>query len=221
MIDLYTWPTPNGYKPIIALEEMGIDYTIHPINIGKGEQKTPEFLKLSPNGRIPAMVDRANGDFSIFESGAILIYLADKSGLFMGDDDKARSRVLQWLMFQMGGVGPMMGQANVFVTFFPEDVPQAIKRYRDEVNRLFGVMDDHLANHAFLAGDYSIADMATWPWVRGYPMSGVELADYKNLKRWWDAIAERPAVKTALEKMPGRNPHEFAADMQAKRQSTA
>ncbi|MEM9207549.1 MAG: glutathione S-transferase N-terminal domain-containing protein [Pseudomonadota bacterium] len=221
MIDLYTWPTPNGMKPLIALEEMGLAYTIHPVNIMENVQKEPDFLKLNPNGRIPAIVDKDNGDFAVFESGAILTYLADKSGKLYGADDKAKSRTMQWLMWQMGGLGPMLGQANVFVTFFPEDVPQAIKRYSDEANRLYGVMDGWLASNEYLGDDYSIADIATWPWVRAYPMAGIDLSSYKNVSRWYDQIAERPAVKAALAAMPGRDPHEIAKAMQEKRRESA
>lgn len=221
MLDLYTWPTPKGHKPLIALHEMGLDYTLHKINIMENEQKAPDFLKLNPNGRIPALVDRGNGDFPIFESGAILTYLADKTGQFYGADEKAKSRTMQWLMFQMGGVGPMLGQANVFVTFFPEDVPQAIKRYVDEANRLLGVIDGHLAENEYLADDYSIADMATWPWVRAHPMAGLDLSAYPNLTRWYEAIAARPAVQAALEVLPGRDPNEIAKAMQEKRKANA
>lgn len=220
MIDIYNWPTPNGLKPLIALEEMGLDYTVHPINIGQGDQNDPAFRALNPNGKIPVIVDRDNGDFTVFESGAILIYLSEKTGKFMPSDEKPRSQVLQWLMFQMGGVGPMMGQANQFVTFMSEEVPAGIKRYKGEVERLFGVMDGRLADAPYLAGsDYSIADMATWPWVRGYPMAGVDLADFSHLRRWFDDIEARPAVRKVIEDHKPRDPHQFAAEMQAKRKA--
>ena len=165
MIDLYTAATPNGHKASICLEEMALPYAVHPISLSKGEQKTPEFLRLSPNGRIPAIVDRDAGDFPIFESGAILIYLAEKTGQFLPTEVKARSRALQWLMWQMGGIGPMMGQANVFYRYAPEKIEFAIGRYQREVRRLFEVLDRQLADHEYMAGDYSIADIATWPWV--------------------------------------------------------
>src|SRR3954470_3889489 len=167
MIELFTAATPNGWKVSIALEELGLPYTALPISLGKLEQKEEWFLEINPNGRIPAIVDHDNDDFVVFESGAILIYLAEKSGQFLPAEPKARSRVLQWLMFQMSGVGPMMGQANVFFRYAPEKLPWAIGRYQRECRRLFEVLDGHLAGNQFLAGDYSIADIATWPWVRG------------------------------------------------------
>ncbi len=199
MIDLYTAPTPNGHKISIALEEMALDY--HPIlvDLGAGEQKTPEFLARNPNGRIPVIVDRDNDDFVVFESGAILIYLAEKSGKFYPEDPKIRSRVLQWLMFQMSAIGPMMGQANVFFRYFPEKIPAVIDRYQHEVARLFQVLDTHLKSHAFLAGeDYSIADMATWAWVRTYAWSGVSIEEYEWLRGWLEEIGARPAVQRGV-----------------------
>ncbi len=199
MIDLYTWTTPNGRKVSIALEEMGLPYTVHPVPIRTGMQKTPAFLAINPNGRIPAIVDRDADDFAVFESGAILIYLAEKSGLFMPTERKARSVVLQWLMWQMGGLGPMHGQANVFNRYFPEKIPSVIKRYQDETRRLFTVMDTRLADHAFLAGDYSIADMACWPWVMQHDWAGVPIDDLPHLSRWLANIGERPAVQRGFD----------------------
>jgi glutathione S-transferase/GST-like protein len=190
-LTLYTSPTPNGYKVSVALEELGLAYAVHAVDLMKGEQKLPEFLRISPNGRVPALVD--NG-FPIFESGAILIYLAEKTGRLMPSDPHGRSRVLQWLMFQMGGIGPMMGQANVFYRYFPEKIPAAIARYQGEVRRLFTVLDGQLAQGEFLAGDYSIADIANWCWVRTSRWSGVETAGLPHLERWMGAIAERPAA---------------------------
>lgn len=195
MIDLYTSETPNGWKISIALEEMGLPYTVHPIALSKNEQKADWYVKLNPNGRIPTIVDRDNGDFAVFESGAILIYLAEKTGKFIGHDVKSRSRVIQWLMFQMAGVGPMMGQANVFFRYAPEKIQYAIDRYQRETLRLFGVLDKHLGESEYLADDYSIADMATWPWVSGYKWSGVTLDGLDNVQRWLDLVGGRPAVK--------------------------
>ena len=194
MIDLYTAATPNGKKISIALEEMGLPYTVHRISLSKGEQKTPEFLKINPNGRIPAIVDRDEGDLAVFESGAILIYLAEKTGQFLPTERRARSVALQWLMFQMGGVGPMMGQANVFYRYAPEKLPWAIGRYQREVRRLFEVMDGRLSEVPYLAGDYSIADMATWPWATTYEWCGVSIDGLAHLQRWLREVGERPAV---------------------------
>ena len=199
MIDLYTAATPNGHKVSIALEEMGLPYELKVLNLSAGEQKRPEFLAICPNGRIPAIVDRSANDFAVFESGAILIYLAEKTGQLMPSDPQGRSRVLQWLMFQMGGIGPMMGQANVFYRYFPEKIQPAIDRYQGECRRLFGVLNDHLAQHEYLAGDYSIADIANWAWVRTHRWSGVEMDGLDHLKRWRDAIRQRPAVLRGIE----------------------
>lgn len=195
MIELLTSETPNGWKISIALEEMCLPYTWRHIKLSEMEQKAEWYVKLNPNGRIPALIDHDNDDFVIFESGAILIYLAEKSGKFLPQDVKGRSRVLQWLMFQMSGVGPMMGQANVFLRYAPEKIPYAIERYQRETLRLFGVLDNQLAANEYIAGDYSIADMALWPWVKGYGWSGVTLDGLRHLQRWHDVIAERPAVK--------------------------
>ncbi|MCP3137127.1 glutathione S-transferase family protein [Pyxidicoccus xibeiensis] len=199
MIDLYTWTTPNGYKVSIALEELGLPYTVHPLDIGTGVQKQPEFLRINPNGRIPAIVDRDAGDFAVFESGAILLYLAEKTGKLMPADVKGRSRVIQWLMFQMSGVGPMQGQANVFFRYFPEKLQPAIDRYQNETRRLYTVLDTRLKESEYLAGDYSIADIATWPWVRMHDWAGVSVDGLPNLQRWLKAIADRPAVKRGLD----------------------
>jgi len=195
MIDLYTSPTPNGWKASIVLEELKLPYTVHPIALQNLEQKQEWYLKLNPNGRIPTIVDKDNDDFAVFESGAILIYLAEKTGKLMPADTKGRSLVIQWLMFQMGGIGPMMGQANVFFRYAPEKIPFAIDRYQRECRRLFEVLDKQLAAHPYLAGDYSIADIATWSWVHTHNWSGVEIDGLDHLKRWLDAVGERPAVQ--------------------------
>jgi GST-like protein len=204
MIDLYTAATPNGHKVSIALEELGLPYTLKVIDLTAGEQRTPAFLALNPNGRIPAIVDREADDFAVFESGACLIYLAEKTGRLMPTDVKGRSRVLQWLMFQMGGIGPMMGQANVFFRYFPEKIPAAIDRYQGECKRLFRVLDGHLQHHEYLADDYSIADIANWAWVRTHRWSGVEIDDLPHLKRWRDAIRQRAAVQRGIEQPPSK-----------------
>jgi glutathione S-transferase/GST-like protein len=202
MIDLYTAATPNGHKISIALEELSLPYTLNVFDLSSRQQKEPWFLKINPNGRIPAIIDRDAGDFPVFESGAILIYLAEKTGRLMPADGKGRSRVLQWLMFQMGGIGPMMGQANVFFRYFPEKLQPAIDRYQGECKRLFRVLDGHLADHEFLAGDYSIADIANWAWVRTHRWSGVEIDDLPHLERWRDQIRARPAVQRGIERPP-------------------
>jgi GSH-dependent disulfide-bond oxidoreductase len=198
MIDFYTWSTPNGRKVAIMLEECGLAYKTHKIDIGKGEQFAPAFLAVNPNGKIPAIVDHAAADgkpLAVFESGAILIYLAEKTGKFLPTAPRARAEVLQWLMFQMGGVGPMFGQAHHFIRFAPEKVPYGIERYSKETRRLYGVMDKRLGESVHLAGaEYSIADMATFPWVARHTYHEVDLADFPNVKRWHDAIAARPAV---------------------------
>jgi GSH-dependent disulfide-bond oxidoreductase len=204
MIDLYTAATPNGHKVSIALEELGLPYRLQVLDLTAGEQKRPEFLAINPNGRIPAIVDREADDFAVFESGACLIYLAEKTGRLMPTDAKGRSRVLQWLMFQMGGIGPMMGQANVFFRYFPEKIPAAIERYQGETKRLFRVLDGHLKDHEYLAGDYSIADIANWAWVRTHRWSGVDIDDLPHLKRWRDAIRARPAAQRGIEAPPSK-----------------
>lgn len=202
MIDLYTAATPNGHKVSIALEELALPYSLHVLDLTGHEQKAPWFLAINPNGRIPAIIDREADDFAVFESGAILIYLAEKTGRLMPQDAKARSRVLQWLMFQMGGVGPMMGQANVFFRYFPEKIQPAIDRYQGETRRLFRVLDTHLRDHTYLAGEYSIADIANWAWVRTHRWSGVELDEFPHLKRWRDEIRARPAVQRGIMSPP-------------------
>ena len=199
MIDLYTSSTPNGWKASVALEELALPYEVHAVSLSKGEQKTPEFLRINPNGRIPAIVDRDEGEFGVFESGAILIYLAEKAGRLMPTDVKGRSRVIQWLMFQMGGIGPMMGQANVFFRYWPEKIQPAIDRYQHESRRLFEVLNGRLAESEYLAGDYSIADIANWCWVRTHPWSGVSVDGLPHLQRWLDAIGERPAVQAGVK----------------------
>jgi len=205
MIDLYTAATPNGHKVSIALEELGLPYTVHRIDLGALEQRRPEFLRINPNGRIPAIVDRDEDDFAVFESGAILIYLAEKTGRLMPSDPKGRSLVIQWLMFQMGGIGPMMGQANVFFRYFPEKIQPAIDRYHGEVRRLFAVLDGRLAGHEYLAGDYSIADIANWAWVRTHRWSGIDIEPFPNLARWNAQLAERPACQRGIN-VPPRPP---------------
>jgi GST-like protein len=201
MIDLYTWSTPNGRKISIMLEECGLPYQVHPINIGKHEQFAPEFLVISPNNKIPAIVDSegpAGPPYALFESGAILIYLADKTGKFLPQQKPARYDVLQWLMFQMGGLGPMLGQAHHFRRAAPEQIPYAIKRYTDEAARLYGVLDRRLADRSFVAGDYSIADIAIFPWIARHEWHAQKLEDFPNVKRWYDAIAARPAVQKGM-----------------------
>ena len=199
MIDLYTATTPNGKKISIALEEMGLKYNVISIDLGKLEQKEEWYLKLNPNGRIPTIVDRDNDDFAVFESGAILIYLAEKTGLFLPADQKGRSQVFQWLMFQMAHIGPMQGQANVFYRYAPEKIPYAIDRYNKECRRLFEVLDRRFGESDYLAGDYSIADMATWPWVRGHEWGGLSIDGLGNLQRWLDVVGDRPAVKRGMD----------------------
>jgi GST-like protein len=202
MIDLYSAATPNGHKASIALEELGLPYTLHTLDLKTNAQKEPWFLAINPNGRIPAIVDRAEDHFAVFESGAILIYLAEKTGQLMPQDARGRSRVIQWLMFQMGGIGPMMGQANVFYRYFPEKLQPAIDRYQGESRRLFAVLDGQLANNEYLAGDYSIADIANWAWVRTHNWSGVSTDGLPHLQRWLAAIRQRPAVQKGLQMPP-------------------
>lgn len=202
MIHAYSWPTPNGHKIHIMLEETGLDYAVHPVDIGAGEQFDPAFLALSPNNKIPAIVDDAGpggGRFALAESGAILIYLAEKSGSFMPAAPRPRYATLQWLMFQMAHIGPMLGQAHHFRGYAPVRISYAIERYTQEANRLYGVLDDRLGQDPYLAGaDYTIADIATFPWLRSHARQGVDLAAYPNVARWFDAIAARPAVVRGL-----------------------
>jgi len=221
MIDLYTAATPNGHKVSIALEELELPYTLKILDLTRGEQKLPDFLAICPNGRIPAIVDRAEGDFAVFESGACLVYLAEKTGRLMPQDAKGRSRVLQWLMFQMGGIGPMMGQANVFYRYFPEKIQPAIDRYQGETKRLFNVLDAHLKDHAYLAGDYSIADIANWAWVRTHRWSGVEVEGLVHLQRWMDAIRARPAAQRGINAPPSQLDLRKDGDAQAQKFSEA
>ena len=204
MITLHTAATPNGHKVSIALEELGLPYQLRVLDLAAGEQKRPDFLALNPNGRIPVIVDHAADDFVVFESGAILIYLAEKTGQLMPTDAKGRSRVMQWLIFQTGGVGPMMGQANVFYRYFPEKIQPAIDRYQAEGRRLFEVLDSHLKDHEWLADDYSIADIANWAWVRTHRWSGISIDGLEHLKRWRDAIRARPAVQRGLLQPPAK-----------------
>jgi len=202
MIDLYTWPTPNGHKIHIMLEECGLEYNVIAIDIGAGAQFDPDFLKISPNNKMPAMVDHdgPNGaPYPMFESGAMLMYLAEKTGKFMPTEITARYRVIQWLMFQMGHIGPMLGQAHHFRAYAPEQIPYAVDRYTNEATRLYRVCETRLAQSTHLADDYSIADMAVFPWLRSYERQGQDLNDYPNLKRWFDAINARPAVERALQ----------------------
>jgi len=199
MIDLYTASTPNGWKASVTLEELGLAYEIHAISLSENEQKQDWFLKICPNGRIPVIVDREADDFAVFETGAIMLYLAEKTGKLIPADTKGRSQVIQWLMFQMGGVGPMMGQANVFYRYFPEKIQPAIDRYQNESKRLFTVLESRLRDNEFLAGDYSIADIANWCWVRTHKWSGIEIDDLPNLQRWIDQIAARPAAQAGIK----------------------
>jgi len=202
MIDLYYWPTPNGHKITIALEEIGLDYTIKPVNIGKGEQFDPAFLAFSPNNRMPAIIDHDTGGepVSVFESGAILLYLAEKTGKLMPGDTRGRTAVYEWLMWQMGGLGPMLGQAHHFNFYAPERIPYAMDRYSKEANRLYGVMERRLAKTPWLAGEhYSIADIAAYPWTRTYERQGVAIEDYPNVKRWRQAMGDRPAVQAGMK----------------------
>jgi len=201
MITLYYWPTPNGHKITIFLEEAGVPYRISPVNIGKGEQFRPEFLAISPNNRMPAIVDEAPRDggepLSVFESGAILLYLAEKTGKFLPEDTRGRIGVLEWLFWQVGGLGPMAGQNHHFGRYAPQKIPYAMDRYLKETNRLYGVLDRRLAREPFLAGEYSIADMAAYPWIVPHEEQGQNLRDFPNVERWFEAIAARPAVRRA------------------------
>lgn len=210
MIELYTAATPNGYKVSIALEELGLPYEVHALSFDRQEQKTPEFLRINPNGRIPAIVDDG---FAVFESGAILIYLAEKTGRLLPSNPRGRSLAIQWLMFQMGGVGPMQGQANVFYRYFPEKLQGAIDRYQHETRRLYEVLDRRLGEAEYLAGDYGIADIATYPWVRVHDWAGVAVDGLDHLQRWMAALAARPAVQRGLQ-IPAR-PRDDASMVQS------
>lgn len=212
-IELYTWPTPNGHKIHIMLEELGLEYNVHPINIGQGDQFEPEFLKISPNNKMPAIVDPegpGGKPLSVFESGAILIYLAEKHGKFLPTEGAERYTTIQWLMWQMGGLGPMLGQAHHFLQYAPEKIDYAAKRYSNEANRLYGVLDRRLGESRYLAGEsYSIADIAAWPWTRYPDRQGVERSEYPNFVRWFDEIAERPAVKKGVQVLADDRPASF------------
>ena len=199
MIDFYTAPTPNGHKVSCTLEAMELEYETHVVNLMENEQKKPEFLAISPNGRIPAIVDRDADNLPIFESGAIMIYLAEKTGKLMPTDLNEKAKVLEWLMFQMGGIGPMMGQANVFFRYFPEKIQPAIDRYQNEGRRLFEVLNTHLAEQDWLAKDYSIADIANWCWVRTYKWSGISIEGLNHLERWMKAMYDQPGMSSGLE----------------------
>jgi GST-like protein len=198
VIDLYTAPTPNGHKASCTLEELGLEYSVKVVDIRSGDQHKPEFRALNPNGRIPVIVDRANDDFAVFESGAIMIYLAEQAGRLLPTDAKGRSRVIQWVMFQMGGIGPMMGQANVFFRYFPEKIEAVINRYQHEGRRLFEVLDTRLGQSEWLADDYSIADIANWCWVRTYKWSGISREGLENLDRWMNAMKEKPGLQRGI-----------------------
>src|SRR6185437_9239257 len=205
MIDLFTWTTPNGRKVSIMLEELGLAYTVHPVDISKGEQFRPEFIAINPNSKIPAIIDQDGPDgaaMPIFESGAILIYLAEKTGRLLATEKRARSEALQWLMFQMGGVGPMFGQAHHFLRAAPQPVPYGVERYTKETRRLYGVLDKRLGQESYLAHTYSIADIATFPWVARHEWHKVDLADFPNVARWYAAVAARPAVVRGMT-VPG------------------
>ena len=199
MIELYTSPTPNGHKVSCTLEALELDYDTHIINLTDGDQNKPEFLKISPNGRIPAIIDKSNNDLHIFESGAIMIYLAEKTNKLIPKNPSKKAKVLEWLMFQMGGVGPMMGQANVFFRYFPEKIQPAIDRYQNECRRLFEVLDKHLSNNDWLADDYSIADIANWCWVRTHNWSGVSIDGLDNLDRWKNMMYDQPGMKKGIK----------------------
>lgn len=222
MIDLYTAATPNGFKASIALEELALPYEVHAIDLAKQDQKEPWFLEINPNGRIPAIRDRDADGFAVFESGAVLIYLAEKTGKLMPTDTKGRSLVLQWLMFQMGGVGPMMGQANVFFRYWEDNIQPVIDRYQNETKRLLTVLDTRLQDNEYLAGDYSIADIANWAWARSHRWSGVDIDDLPHLQRWIAQLAERPACQAgikvpydvaALSREDGKGAEEFSRNV--------
>ena len=203
MIDLYYWPTPNGWKISIALEEMGLEYRVVPVNIGKGEQFEPDFLKISPNNRMPAIIDQDPEDggepISVFETGAILIYLAEKTGKFMPSDIRGRKEVIEWVMWQMGGLGPMLGQNGHFKFYAPEKIPYAQERYSTEALRLFDVLNSRLEGRDYICGDYSIADMACWPWIITYKRQEIDLGEFPNIRRWYDNLKSRPALRRGYE----------------------
>lgn len=211
MIDVYSWPTPNGHKVHIMLEETGLEYRLHPVNLDRGEQRAPDYVAINPNGKIPALIDDVGqgGDrLTIFESGAILLYLAEKSGRFLTVDPVGRWQSLSWLMFQMGGVGPTLGQAGYFIHRAPEPVPAAVERFTHETRRLYRVVDTRLSKAEYLGGDYSIADMACFPWMRNFARFGLEIGDFPAVARWLEAIGARPAVRRALDLEGFRSPSE-------------
>ena len=215
MIDLYTWPTPNGHKVHIMLEETGLTYRVIPVDIGRGDQFDPAFLTISPNNKMPAMVDHdgpGGEPISIFESAAMLIYMAEKTGSFMPADARGRTLVMQWLMFQMGGIGPMLGQCHHFRNYAPEPIDYAIDRYTNEARRLYGVLDGRLGEAEFMAGDYSIADMATYPWTRSIDRQGVDPSDFPNVLRWQRQLEERPAVQRGCEVLSDRQRQDGMTD---------
>ncbi|MBB4618723.1 glutathione binding-like protein [Sphingomonas abaci] len=221
MIDLYYWPTPNGHKITLFLEEAGLDYRIVPVDIGKGDQFAPDFLKIAPNNRMPAIVDHEPADggapISLFESGAILLYLAEKTGRFLPADTRGRAEVVQWLMWQMGGLGPMLGQNHHFNIYAPEKIPYAQDRYRRETARLYGVLNSRLADRDYVAGDYSIADMACYPWIVPHEAQGQALTDFPHLHRWFDRIAARPATAAAYARAEGLKTRNLATDEEARK----
>jgi len=222
MIDLYTWPTPNGHKVHIMLEETSLEYKVIPININKGDQFDADYLKISPNNKMPAMVDTDGpdgGPYSLFESGAILMYLAEKTGKFMPQETQDRYLVIQWLMFQMGGIGPMFGQAHHFRQYAPDgmDLSYAVDRYTNEAGRLYGVLDRRLGKSEYLAGEYSIADIAAFPWTRSYERQGQRIDDFPNFKRWFNAINERPAVERALKILADKRKPGWEKDSEARK----
>ncbi|MGB6175093.1 MAG: glutathione S-transferase N-terminal domain-containing protein [Methylocella sp.] len=221
MIDLYYWTTPNGHKITLFLEETGLPYTIHPVNLSRGDQFKPEFLAISPNNRIPAIVDKDPGDggapVSVFESGAILVYLAEKTGRFLPQDLRGRVEMLEWLFWQVGGLGPMAGQNHHFKQYAREKLSYAIERYQNETNRLYAVLDKRLADRAFVAGDYSIADMAAYPWIVGHENQGQKLDDFLHLKRWFEAIRPRPATRRAYAIAAGINTTPIAGDEESRK----
>ena len=221
MIELYYWTTPNGHKITIFLEEAGLDYAIRPVNISKGEQFEKDFLAFSPNNRIPAIIDRAPADggagVSVFESGAILLYLAEKTGRFLAADIRGRVEALEWLMWQMGGLGPMLGQNHHFKTYAPEKIDYAINRYVNEARRLYGVLNTRLAGRDFLCGTYTIADMACYPWIVPHERQGMDLGDFPDLKRWFDAMAARPAVQRAYAQADAINSQPTISDEESRR----
>ncbi len=212
MIDLYTAATPNGFKASIALEELGLPYALHALDLGAGDQRDPEYLKINPNGRIPAIVDREAGNFAVFESGAVLIYLAEKAGRLLPTDPKGRSRVIQWLMFQIGGTGPMQGQANVFVRYFEDDLPKVIARYQNETRRLYEVLDRQLADAEYLCGDFSIADIANWAWMQSYKWARIDIDGLDNLMRWHETMQARPGCQRGVA-VPPRMSSDQTVDM--------